>query len=117
GCALVVGTGVIAMLLAHKTMWFAIPTVALPAALATWTLWMVLVRVTGISWDKLGAVAVVALTFGYFDLLRNDGAWSDLKVELRWRWQLTEEQKFVATHRRPDASSAGADSLSSLGRC
>ena len=99
GCVMVLGIGAVATAFAHHTMYFAIPTVALPAALAIWTLWMVLVKITGISWDRLGAVVLVALTFGYFDLLHMDGAWSDLHVDMLWRWELTEEQKFLKTHR------------------
>jgi outer membrane protein assembly factor BamB len=111
GCAMVLGIGAVAMLAGDHTMWFAMLTVALPAALATWTLWMVLVKVTGIPWERLGAVAVVALTFGYFDLLRMDGAWSNLHVDLLWRWELTDEQKFLATYRRGNFTEAQAPVL------
>jgi outer membrane protein assembly factor BamB len=106
GCAMVLGIGAIAMLAAHHTMWFAVLTLALPAALATWTLWMVLVKATGISSDRLGAVAVVALTFGCFELFRNDGAWSNLNIDYHWRWELTEEQKFLASHRAGNSVAA-----------
>jgi outer membrane protein assembly factor BamB len=106
GCAMVLGTGTVALLLGHHTMWFAILTLALPAALTTWSLWMVLVKLTGITWEWLGAAIVVVVTFGCFDLLRNDGAWSDLNIEYHWRWELNEEQKFLASHRAGSAAPA-----------
>ncbi|HLW66771.1 MAG TPA: PQQ-binding-like beta-propeller repeat protein, partial [Gemmataceae bacterium] len=106
GCVMVLGFLAVAVAVGHHSMWFAIVTLGLPAALATWTLWMVFVHLTGIPGDRLGAVIVVALSFGFFDLLRNDGAWSDLNIDYHWRWQLTEEQKFLATHRRGNADVA-----------
>jgi outer membrane protein assembly factor BamB len=96
GFALVVATGVLDGFVCHKSLWFALPTVGLPAVLATGTLWMLFVKISGVSWKRQGAVAVVALTWGYFALLRLDGADGDLQADVRWRWQPTEEDLFLA---------------------
>src|SRR5262245_58634095 len=43
---LVIGTGVAVAPFCHKTIWFGLATLGLPAALTTWTLWMLLLRWT-----------------------------------------------------------------------
>jgi outer membrane protein assembly factor BamB len=96
GLALVAGTGVLAGLLCHKSMWFGLLTLGLPAVLATWTLWMLFAKISGVSWARLGALAVVTLTWGYFTLLRVDGVDAGLQGDVRWRWELTAEERFLA---------------------
>ncbi|HEV3145054.1 MAG TPA: PQQ-binding-like beta-propeller repeat protein [Gemmataceae bacterium] len=108
GFGLVIATGAVAILLGHHTMWFAILTVGLPAVLAMWTLWMVLVKFTGISWGRVGLIVVVAVTWGYFEMLRFPGAWSDLRMAFLWRWEKTPEEKFLAKYRGASAPAADA---------
>jgi outer membrane protein assembly factor BamB len=102
GFALVVGTGLVIAPLCHGSMWFALPTVGLPVVLATWTVWMLIVKVSGIRWNWLGALAVVVLTWGYFTLIRIDGADAALQADTRWRWEPTAEELFLAERAADD---------------
>jgi outer membrane protein assembly factor BamB len=108
GFALVIGAGVVIFLVCHKSMWFALPTIGLPAVLATWALWMLVVRATGTPWNWPGAVAVIALTWSYFALIRFDGADSELEGDIHWRWEPTAEQRLIAKR----AAAAQARSVS-----
>jgi outer membrane protein assembly factor BamB len=105
GLALVVGTGLAVAPLCHESMWFALPTIGLPAVLTTWTVWLLVVKGTGLSWPWRGALAVVALTWGFFTLLRTDGLDSNLQAETHWRWEPSSEDLFLAD--RPTAEQAG----------
>jgi outer membrane protein assembly factor BamB len=96
GFALVVGTGCLVAPLSDRSIWFGLLAVGLPAVLLTWTLWMVFAKFTGVPWSRLGALVVVALTWGYFTLIRVDGVDAELQSEARWRWQATAEEKFLA---------------------
>jgi len=96
GCALVVGLGIAMAPLCHRSVWFALPTVGLPLALTALTAWLVFVRTTGFAWRRLGLAAALALTWGYFALLRNDGIDGDLQAKMSWRWTPTPEEQFLA---------------------
>jgi outer membrane protein assembly factor BamB len=93
---MVIGSGLVAGLACHESMRFALPTIGLPAVLATGTLWMLFVRASGISWHRSGTLAVVALTWGYFTLVRTDGLDSNLQPDIRWRWEPRAEDLFQA---------------------
>ena len=87
GFAVVVGMGMLVAPFCHKSIWFGLPTVGLPAVLTAWTLWMLLERKTAFSWNRLGLFVVVALTWGCFVLVRVEGINADLKADTRWRWR------------------------------
>jgi outer membrane protein assembly factor BamB len=103
----VVGTGAVVAPFCDETVWFGLLTFALPVVLTVWTLWMLLVRMTGLPWARPGLLVVVALTWGYFTLIRMDGADGDLHVDMNWRWVLTKEDLFMASR----AAHTAADTL------
>ena len=96
GFVVVLGTGMIVAPFCHKSVWFGLLITGLPTVLTAWTLWMLVVRKTAFSWNRLGLLAVVALTWGYFTLIRIDGINADLKADVRWRWTPSAEDLFLA---------------------
>jgi outer membrane protein assembly factor BamB len=100
GCLLVVATGVAVAPLCHKTVWFALPTLGLPAALSVLTGWLLLVRWTGFARKRWGLFVGLALTWGGFALIRVDGVNADLEGKIRWRWSWTPEERFLAKKAR-----------------
>jgi hypothetical protein len=62
--------------------------------------WVVLVKRKLISPNRLGFVAVVALTWSWFLLIRTEGLHSTLKAQSRWRWTQTAEESFLAQNPR-----------------
>ncbi|MCI0357868.1 MAG: PQQ-binding-like beta-propeller repeat protein, partial [Planctomycetaceae bacterium] len=110
--------GLAAYALAHKTI--ATPPVpifllvwALPIALTAVVVWLV-VRGGAPTWPvRLGVVAASVLAWGYFTLLRVDGLDGTFAVERYWRWEPTEESKFLAelttvSHQPANAAAAAA---------
>jgi outer membrane protein assembly factor BamB len=117
GCLIVVASGVAVAPFCHKSIAFGLPTQGLPLALTVLTLWLVLVKWTGFAWNRLGLFVVIALTWGYFTLVRVDGVNADLKADTRWRWSLTDEEIFLAEKAQQKASaseSTGPASVLSL---
>jgi outer membrane protein assembly factor BamB len=106
GLALVVGTGLVVFPLCDDSMWFGLLTIGLPAVLATWTVWMLFVAVSGVSWNWPGALVVVVLTWGYFPLIWIDGLDGDLQAAIRWRWVPTAEDRFMAKRAAADREPA-----------
>jgi outer membrane protein assembly factor BamB len=100
---LVLGLGVAVAPFCHPSMWFALPTLGLPVVLTVWTLWMLLVKQTGISWNRRGLLVVVALAWGWFALVRMDGADGALRADTRWRWSAGAEDLFLAEKARRSA--------------
>lgn len=93
--------GLAANALAHKTV--ATPPVpvgllvwALPVALTAVVVWLVVARGAATWSARAGVVAASLLAWGYFTLLRVDGLDGTLAVESYWRWEPTEESKFLA---------------------
>ena len=113
GCILVVGLGVLIAPLCHRSIWFALATLGLPIVLTTWTAWLVLAKRFGISRIRLGALAVVALSWGSFTLIRMDGVDANLRADMNWRWKPTAEEQFLAERARGDG--VGAATHTSLG--
>jgi outer membrane protein assembly factor BamB len=116
GSLLVIATGVVAALFCHKSVWFGLPTVGLPVALTVLTLWMLVVQRTGLAWKRLGLLAALALSWGYFGLIRIDGLDADLQSTVSWRWTPTAEEEFLAEKTRetrvPPSTSALSASAS-----
>src|SRR5262245_60749237 len=103
GFLLIVAALFIAEPFCHPSVgWFGLLTGGLPVVLTVWTLGMVFVKATGFTWYRPGAVAIVALTFAYFTLLRIDGLTSELKGDVRWRWSPSAEDISLAQLRLPD---------------
>jgi outer membrane protein assembly factor BamB len=111
GFILVVGLGVLVAPFCHRSIWFSLPTLGLPIVLTTWIAWLVLAKGFGISRTRLGALAVVALTWGSFTLIRMDGVNADLQANLNWRWKPTAEEQFLAERARGDGARGLHNSL------
>jgi outer membrane protein assembly factor BamB len=75
---------------------FGLLMTGVPVVLTVWTLWMFLVKTTGFSWYRLGSLAVVALAWGWFTLVRIDGLDAELQATVRWRWEPSAEELFLA---------------------
>ena len=58
--------------------------------------WLFLVKRNFIPPHRLGFVAVVALTWSWFILIRTDGLQSTLKPQNHWRWTPSAEEAFLA---------------------
>jgi len=46
----------------------------------------------------LAALMIAAITCGYYELVRYEGMTGDLQSTIRWRWETTPEQTFLAEH-------------------
>jgi outer membrane protein assembly factor BamB len=110
GFGLLLGLGVLAGACSHSSMRFAAATFGVPLVLTTWTLWMALTRAVNLPWKTTGAIAVVMLTWALLPLLRMDGADAELHADIRWRWQPTSEDRFLARNRSmPHPLNAGTE--------
>src|SRR5262245_7566931 len=96
GAVTVVALGVAVAPFCHQSIWFGLPTEGLPRALTVLTLWALLVKWTGFSWNRLGLVVLLGLSWGYYTLIRVDGLDSTLKGDISWRWTPTAEELFLA---------------------
>jgi outer membrane protein assembly factor BamB len=97
GFLLIVGGGVITALVSDPSIGgFGVLTSGLPIVLTVWTLWLIVGKWTSPSWKWLGAVVVVALAWTYLSLIRMDGANSELRAAIHWRWTPTKDDKFMA---------------------
>jgi outer membrane protein assembly factor BamB len=112
--AVVVGGATIASFVADKTVvGFPLVMSACPYLLTAWAAWIWLSccfknfppRVV-----RVGLCAVVAVGFGFYDLVRWDGLDGGQHTRLSWRWTPTAEQRFLATRaEKPHASRAPED--------
>jgi outer membrane protein assembly factor BamB len=108
GTALVLGGGLLVFPLCHPSVGFSLVTLGIPLVLTTWTAWRLVARAVAPGWDWWGALAVVALTWAYFPLVRIDGVNSDLEADIRWRWSPRAEDLFLAGRAHTN-SSAGPE--------
>jgi hypothetical protein len=100
----------VASAVAHPTLRdFWIFMLGAPSAVTAFGLGMLLVH----RWRSPARVPVallfLAVTFGYWDLLRFDGMTGEYASELSWRWEPTREQRNASRHRhqRADRSRPG----------
>ncbi|HEV3004013.1 MAG TPA: PQQ-binding-like beta-propeller repeat protein, partial [Pirellulales bacterium] len=81
---------------------------ALPAVTTAWVAWLLIT--VGLRWPirRAGLFVVFLLAWGYFDLLRFDGADGSLAGSLAYRWIPTAEDNFQRelASRKPEASPA-----------
>jgi outer membrane protein assembly factor BamB len=112
GFVLIVGAGVIVTPLCHPSIGvFGVLTTGLPVVLTVWSLWMLLVARTSGAWYRLGSLAVVCVTWGFFTLIRIEGVNGELQADMRWRWSPTAEDRFLAEKAR--TASEGTESPTS----
>jgi outer membrane protein assembly factor BamB len=81
---------------------------AVPIVLTIWTGWLVLHRFQGLNFSQATLAAAVLLPFAYADLLRFDGLDGRLKPTLPWRWESTDEQRFLSARGASEKAEAAA---------
>ncbi len=112
--AFIVGAMVAGLLADKKTLGSMGPFGALlsgfPFALTLWTAWLVVTD----RWltdhspatKRIGLVAIILLTFGFFDLVRWEGLDGGQHSAFAWRWSPTAEEQFLAARKTTTADSA-----------
>ncbi|MCW8133701.1 MAG: PQQ-binding-like beta-propeller repeat protein [Planctomycetota bacterium] len=110
GLAGLAAAGGVLSLLYHPSLGtMGIVIYTLPVALSAWMLWL---AVTGsLVWParRLGMIAVFAVAWGYFALLRLDGLDGNFNSETSFRWQPTKEDAFLAARTPPPEAPKNAD--------
>src|SRR5262249_1123726 len=109
----IVGGGVIAYFFVHPSVsWPGLLMSGLPLVFTVWITWMIIVRKTALTWSRLGAFLLVALTWAFFTLIRIDGPDSTLRGDLRWRWSPSSEDLFLAEKsKEPKPAPAATETL------
>ena len=88
---------------------------ALPVAMSAWALWLLLTPFWTWSVRRTGLVVVVALTWGYFALVRLDGIDGSMRAALAFRWSPTPEETFLKlAANRSSAAAVSAESTEPL---
>lgn len=107
--AAAVGTGA-AIAASHETFGpVGILFTGLPVALTVWAVALACLRWFGAGVGRWGTVAAIGLTWLYFSLLRMDGISGDLKADIRWRWEPSAEDSYVAERMKEADRAAGAE--------
>jgi outer membrane protein assembly factor BamB len=94
---------------------FGLFLMGLPVVLTVWTLWMLVGRLTALSWFRPASLVVIALSWMCFTLYRTDGANSDLRADMHWRWTPTAEDLFLAKKKQEAANAGKSEQLSLVG--
>src|SRR5262245_7014585 len=97
GFILIVLGGVITRTFSHRSItgWTLFLS-GLPLIMTVVVGWMYLVKRKLISQHRLGFIAVVALTWSWFLVIRTEGLHSTLKAQNHWRWTPSAEESFLA---------------------
>lgn len=94
---LIVGGGIVVEPLCHESIgWWGLLLSGLPIVLTVWVLWVIAATKLPPSWYWPGSVIVVALAWALFTVIRIDGLDSNLRADLRWRWNPSAEELFLA---------------------
>jgi outer membrane protein assembly factor BamB len=105
GFILIIGGAWAASRFAHQSInIFTLGALALPLVFTLVVGWMWLVQRRLISPNRLGFVVIVAVTWGAFTLIRNDGIDAELQSQMHWRWTPTAEELFLA--QKPPATAS-----------
>jgi outer membrane protein assembly factor BamB len=104
----------LAGLVSHKSVQ-GMPLVMLGTlyCITSWTLWVAISRPWSQNVRRLGLFAVMAVTFGYFPLIRWEGLFGTQRMEMRWRWQPSAEEEFLASKSKDEGSGTGSDDAES----
>jgi outer membrane protein assembly factor BamB len=89
--------------IAYDVGGFKVVLYALPIALTAGTLWLLVTPPLAWPWRRLGLVAVLLLSLGYYGLLRLDGIWGEMTATVNWRWTDTNEFHSLAEIRKRQA--------------
>jgi outer membrane protein assembly factor BamB len=96
GLAAAVVGGLLAVLLCQDTFGtMGVLLFGMPWVLTAWTAWLVVSRNLSARGRRLGLVAVLCLTWGFFPLVRWDGLTGEQGAELHWRWTPTAEEQYL----------------------
>lgn len=106
--AVVIVATVATVLLADSSVPMMLFILGLPTVTTLWVVWLALSRALAWRPRRLGLIAVILLTFGYFGLIRVEGTDGNIQAKTNWRWSPTAEQKFLAD--RAAAKPAAGDS-------
>jgi outer membrane protein assembly factor BamB len=88
--------GVGAAMLSHRSLGGFLLVPGLPLVLTAWTVGLLAARHQPPRTRRLVLVAAICLTWGAFTLVRTEGLAGDGKPVLRWRWQPTAEETYLA---------------------
>ncbi len=106
--ALLIAGGILAKLVADKSMAFVLLMNGIPVAITAVVAAMVVAR--GSSQQRLATIAAASvLAWGYFSLLRFDGVTGQLKGQRSWRWTETAEDRFLKERMKTAANGSPAD--------
>lgn len=64
--------------------------------MTTWAVWVAVSRYWSPRVRMLGLLGVMALTFSYFTLIRWEGLYGTQEAQIRWRWEPSAEERFLA---------------------
>lgn len=96
GLAFAIICGVATYFLCDKSMAIALQIWALPWAMIICVSWLMLSFFMPWSVRRLGLLIALVSTCAVFTLLRFEGATSEFKSKISYRWESTAEQKYVA---------------------
>jgi outer membrane protein assembly factor BamB len=68
----------------------------LPLATTALVLWLLVTPWLAWPARRLGTALAILLAWGYCDLVRLDGVWGDFNAQVSWRWEQTDEQRYLA---------------------
>lgn len=68
----------------------------LPLPLIAWAVWLLVTPQLHATARQFGLLAFLGLTWTLFGLVRIDGTDADLRPEVRWAWQRTAEDEYLA---------------------
>jgi outer membrane protein assembly factor BamB len=113
GLALLISGGILARLLADKSMAFGLLMNGIPVAITAVVAAMVVARASGLQ--RILTIAVASfLAWGYFTLIRLDGITGQLKGQESWRWSARAEDKFLEERRKQSPTNASIEPTADL---
>jgi outer membrane protein assembly factor BamB len=106
--------GIVSAILSHKVGLMAWLLMTLPWVATTWTGWLLLARTASPHVRCFGVVAVVALTWSAFLLLRFEGLRGDGQAVVRWRWTPSAEELYRAERAGRQGETANVTAITEL---
>jgi outer membrane protein assembly factor BamB len=87
--------GIASAMFGHKLLGPFLLLPGLPIVLTTWTLSLIVARKWPTPGRTLVLMSVVCLNWGVYLLIRAQGMEGDGQLDLRWRWTLTAEERYL----------------------
>jgi outer membrane protein assembly factor BamB len=110
GVAWLILGGILATLLAHKSMMMGMIMYAAPVAITAVVLTLFAMRNADKSARWISIAAASLLAWHYFALIRVDGVTASLQSERSWRWSPTAEDTFLAQRKKQASESVATAS-------